>query len=106
MHYPHSEEEVKQYIEKQVYSAFENIKHEFKRRHLEVSISEVEDGMQLRVDHHHEINFIYKVVSRETVPPSFLIGRTEAEERAIFPSRGILREGGQNYDVMDWTQED
>ncbi len=71
MHYPHSEEEVKQYIEKQVYSAFENIKHEFKRRHLEVSISEVEDGMQLRVDHHHEINFIYKVVSRETVPPKF-----------------------------------
>ncbi len=71
MHYPHSEEEVKQYIEKQVSRAFENIQHEFRRRHLEVSISEVEDGMQLRVDHHHEINFIYKVVSRETVPPSF-----------------------------------
>lgn len=50
MHYPHSEEEVKQYIEKQVSRAFENIQHEFRRRHLEVSISEVEDGMQLRVD--------------------------------------------------------
>ncbi|PJG68496.1 BCCT family transporter [Acinetobacter seifertii] len=106
MHYPHSEEEVKQYIEKQVYSAFENIKHEFKRRHLEVSISEVEDGMQLRVDHHHEINFIYKVVSRETVPPSFLIGRTEAEDGQYFQAEVFLREGGQNYDVMDWTQED
>ena len=106
MHYPHSEEEVKQYIEKQVYSAFENIKHEFKRRHLEVSISEVEDGMQLRVDHHHEINFIYKVVSRETVPPSFLIGHTEAEDGQYFQAEVFLREGGQNYDVMDWTQED
>ncbi|MBJ8503891.1 choline BCCT transporter BetT [Acinetobacter seifertii] len=106
MHYPHSEEEVKQYIEKQVYSAFENIKHEFKRRHLEVSISEVEDGIQLRVDHHHEINFIYKVVSRETVPPSFLIGRTEAEDGQYFQAEVFLREGGQNYDVMDWTQED
>lgn len=51
--------------------AFENIKHEFRRRHLEVSITQLEDGMQLRVDHHNEINFIYKVVSRETVPPSF-----------------------------------
>ncbi len=30
MHYPHSEEEVKQYIEKQVSRAFENIQHEFK----------------------------------------------------------------------------
>ncbi|MFI8144591.1 BCCT family transporter [Acinetobacter sp. ABJ_C5_2] len=106
MHYPHSEEEVQQYIEKQVSRAFGNIQHEFKRRHLEVSISEVEDGMQLRVDHHHEINFIYKVVSRETVPPSFLIGRTEAEDGQYFQAEVFLREGGQNYDVMDWTQED
>lgn len=106
MHYPHSEEEVKKYIEKQVSRAFENIQHEFRRRHLEVSISEVEDGMQLRVDHHHEINFIYKVVSRETVPPSFLIGRTEAEDGQYFQAEVFLREGGQNYDVMDWTQED
>ncbi|ELW77603.1 TPA: choline BCCT transporter BetT [Acinetobacter nosocomialis] len=106
MHYPHSEEEVKQYIEKQVSRAFENIQHEFRRRHLEVSISEVEDGMQLRVDHHHEINFIYKVVSRETVPPSFLIGRTETEDGQYFQAEVFLREGGQNYDVMDWTQED
>ncbi|SSV31069.1 BCCT family transporter [Acinetobacter nosocomialis] len=106
MHYPHSEEEVKQYIEKQVSRAFENIQHEFRRRHLEVSISEVEDGMQLRVDHHHEINFIYKVVSRETVPPSFLTGRTEAEDGQYFQAEVFLREGGQNYDVMDWTQED
>ncbi|MDE3322013.1 BCCT family transporter [Acinetobacter nosocomialis] len=106
MHYPHSAEEVKQYIEKQVSRAFENIQHEFRRRHLEVSISEVEDGMQLRVDHHHEINFIYKVVSRETVPPSFLIGRTEAEDGQYFQAEVFLREGGQNYDVMDWTQED
>ncbi|MDR2250729.1 choline BCCT transporter BetT [Acinetobacter sp.] len=106
MHYPHSEQEVKQYIETQVSRAFENIQHEFKRRHLEVTMSEVEDGMQLRVDHHHEINFIYKVVSRGTVPPSFLIGRTEAEDGQYFQAEVFLREGGQNYDVMDWTQED
>ncbi|WP_218660516.1 BCCT family transporter, partial [Acinetobacter pittii] len=106
MHYPHSEEEVREYIEKQVARAFENIKHEFRRRHLEVSITQLEDGMQLRVDHHNEINFIYKVVSRETVPPSFLIGRTEAEDGQYFQAEVFLREGGQNYDVMDWTQED
>lgn len=106
MHYPHNEEEVREYIEKQVAGAFENIQHEFRRRHLEVSISQLEDGMQLRVDHHNEINFIYKVVPRETVPPSFLIGRTEAEDGQYFQAEVFLREGGQNYDVMDWTQED
>ncbi|RDF61121.1 choline transporter, partial [Acinetobacter baumannii] len=49
---PQSEEGVKQYFEKQVARAFENIQHEFRRRHLVVTISEVEDGRQLRVDQH------------------------------------------------------
>ena len=90
MHYPHSEEEVKQYIEKQVSRAFENIQHEFRRRHLEVSISEVEDGMQLRVDHHHEINFIYKVVSRETVPQVFNWSY-RSRRRSVFSSRSVFK---------------
>ena len=41
-----------------------------------------------------------------TVPPSFLIGRTDAEDGQYFQAEVFLREGGQNYDVMDWTQED
>ena len=36
----------------------------------------------------------------------FLIGRTEAEDGQYFQAEVFLREGGQNYDVMDWTQED
>lgn len=35
-----------------------------------------------------------------------LIGRTEAEDGQYFQAEVFLREGGQNYDVMDWTQED
>ena len=29
-----------------------------------------------------------------------------SRRRSVFSSRSVLREGGQNYDVMDWTQED
>jgi choline/glycine/proline betaine transport protein len=106
MHYPHSETEVQHYIDTQVRKAFESIQREFKRRHLEVEIREIENGLQLHVDHHHEINFTYKVVSHATVPPSFMLGRAEEDEANYFQAEVFLREGGQNYDVMDWTQED
>jgi choline/glycine/proline betaine transport protein len=106
MHYPHSETEVQHYIETQVRKAFESIQREFKRRHVEVEIREIENGLQLHVDHHHEINFIYKVVSHATVPPRFMLGRAEEDEANYFQAEVFLREGGQNYDVMDWTQED
>ena len=106
MHYPHSETEVQHYIDTQVREAFENIQREFKRRHLEVEIREIENGLQLHVDHHHEINFTYKVVSHATVPPSFMLGRADEDESNYFQAEVFLREGGQNYDVMDWTQED
>ncbi|UUM28018.1 choline BCCT transporter BetT [Acinetobacter colistiniresistens] len=106
MHYPDTETEVQHYIETQVRKAFESIQREFKRRHLEVEIREIENGLQLHVDHHHEINFTYKVISHATVPPSFMLGRAEEDEANYFQAEVFLREGGQNYDVMDWTQED
>ena len=106
MHYPHTETEVQHYIDTQVRKAFESIQREFKRRHLEVEIREIENALQLHVDHHHEINFTYKVVSHATVPPSFMLGRAEEDEANYFQAEVFLREGGQNYDVMDWTQED
>ncbi|MBC9229640.1 choline BCCT transporter BetT [bacterium SPL81] len=106
MHYPHTQVEVQQYIDTDVRKAFESIQREFKRRHLEVDIREIEDGLQLHVDHHHEINFTYKVINHATVPPSFMLGRAEADDTNYFQAEVFLREGGQNYDVMEWTQED
>ena len=106
MHYPHTETEVQHYIDTQVRKAFESIQREFKRRHLDVEIREIENGLQLHVDHHHEINFTYKVISHATVPPSFMLGRADEDEANYFQAEVFLREGGQNYDVMDWTQED
>ncbi|QER40888.1 BCCT family transporter [Acinetobacter suaedae] len=108
MHYPHTEDEVKQYIATQVRKAFEAVQAEFKRRKLQVSIDETEQGLRLRVDHHQEINFEYTVFSHQTTPPSFMLGQSEAEDedREYFQAEVFLREGGQNYDVMDWTQED
>ncbi|MDR7018050.1 choline BCCT transporter BetT [Acinetobacter sp. 3657] len=106
MHYPHTEGEVKQYIATQVLKAFEAVQAEFKRRKLSVAIDETEQGLRLRVDHHQEINFEYTVFSSKTTPPSFMLGQGEADDSEYFQAEVFLREGGQNYDVMDWTQED
>lgn len=105
MHYPHDKHEVDHYIETTVRKAFENIEKEFKRRQLTANIENTENGLVLKVDHQQEINFIYNVVSRETVPPSFMV-EEQPETREYFQAEVFLREGGQNYDVMDWTQED
>ncbi len=105
MHYPHSQAEVIHFIEYEVKVAFENVQAELKRRHLSVKINPIEDGLELRVDHQDEMNFIYQVVARETVPPSFMAESAEQNIR-YFQAEVFLREGGQGYDVMDWTRED
>ncbi|WP_291373795.1 choline BCCT transporter BetT [Acinetobacter sp. UBA6720] len=104
MHYPHTQLEVEQFIEQRVQAAFSAVQKEFQRRQLDVTIQKIEHGLQLRVDHHNEINFIYQVVARETQPPSFMADRLE--EQQFYQAEVFLREGGQNYDVMDWTLED
>jgi choline/glycine/proline betaine transport protein len=105
MHYPHTQQEVEQFIQQDVQHAFLQVQKEFQRRQLEVTIRPVEQGLQLRVDHHNEINFIYQVVSRETQPPSFMADARE-QDQPFYQAEVFLREGGQNYDVMDWTLED
>ena len=104
MHYPHTREEVERYIELTVSQAFSNLQKEFKRRHLDVTVNSIDDGLQLRVNHQDEINFIYQVVVQEKNTPSFMMDSeviTQDYQAEVF-----LREGGQNYDIIEWTQED
>ena len=105
MHYPHTQEEVQQYIHNTVNKAFLSFQSELKRRRLHVAISPLEDGIQLRVDHQDEINFIYQVNATQTLSPSFM---SELENAGVdsYQAEVFLREGGQGYDVMEWTQED
>jgi len=105
MHYPHTQEEVQQYIHNTVNKAFLSFQSELKRRRLHVVISPLEDGIQLRVDHQDEINFIYQVNATQTLSPSFM---SELENASVdsYQAEVFLREGGQGYDVMEWTQED
>lgn len=105
MHYPHSQVEVEQFIQDTVQQAFLKLEKEFAVRNLEVKIDQIADGLQLSVDHRKEINFIYQVVARSTTPPSFMTEQTK-QEVEYFQAEVFLREGGQHYDVMEWTVDD
>ncbi|MDM1246204.1 choline BCCT transporter BetT [Acinetobacter sp. R933-2] len=106
MHYPHTHHEVEQYIQTVVRQAFENIQREFKRRHLDVKIQEIEEGLVLSVDHQSEVNFVYKVFNHVTEAASFMLDEQHENIDTFYQAEVFLREGGQGYDVMDWTQED
>lgn len=105
MHYSHTQEEVQAYIQTTVNNAFLSFQNELKRRQLQVKITKLEQGMQLQVDHQDEMNFIYQVVATKTLSPSFMSGMDTTEENS-YQAEVFLREGGQSYDVMEWTQED
>ena len=106
MHYPHHQEDVRNFIEKDIQRAFQSIQREFVRRGLAVQIQPVPDGVQLKVDHQDEHHFIYQVILRETAAPSFMLNESHADMDGFYQAEVFLKEGGQNYDVMDWTQED
>lgn len=105
MHYAHNEQEVREYIQSEVRQAFLSIQKEFQHRHHAVIIDEIEQGLCLRVDHQDEANFVYAVVARQILPPSFMPSQDE-DAGQYFQAEVFLNEGGQNYDVMEWTRED
>jgi len=45
------------------------------------------------------------VVARQILPPSFMPSQDE-DAGQYFQAEVFLNEGGQNYDVMEWTRED
>ena len=106
MHYPHTQNEVNDYVQQHVQRAFESIQREFKRRHLVVNIYAVDDGLALSVDHQSELNFVYKVLTHQTEAASLMLDEQHQDIDAFYQAEVVLREGGQGYDVMDWTQED
>lgn len=105
MHYPHTKQEVEQYIQQTVSPALHAMAQELKQRQLQVTVENIEHGMVLRVDHRNEINFIYQVTVRETLPPSFM-REQYPDIQEYYQAEVALREGGQNYDLMNWTEND
>ena len=74
-------------------------------------ISDTDDErIRLEVDLGNELNFIYEVRLRGYNSPAFAMAAMDNDEQQVeqhryYRAEVYLKEGGQNYDVMGWNQE-
>ncbi|MDU4584375.1 MAG: BCCT family transporter [Enterobacter hormaechei] len=69
-----------------------------------------DDRIRLEVDLGNELNYIYEVRLRGYNSPTFALAamdndEQQAEQHRYYRAEVYLKEGGQNYDVMGWNQE-
>ncbi|EFI34857.1 choline/carnitine/betaine transporter [Desulfonatronospira thiodismutans ASO3-1] len=108
--YQPTKKEVLNFIQQTVWPAMEEVAQEMEMRGIQTSIQEGEDGrVWLEVLHGEEIDFFYSVRPREYEPPAFTLRATSVnrpgQERKYYRAEVHLREGGQDYDIMNWTKD-
>ena len=69
-----------------------------------------DDRIRFEVDLGNELNFIYEVRLRGYNSPTFALAAMDADEHQAeqhryYRAEVYLKEGGQDYDVMGWNQE-
>jgi len=87
------------------------VQEELNKQGTRSTISDAaDDRIRFEVDLGDELNFIYEVRLRGYNAPTFAISGLEsdeqqAEQHKYYRAEIYLKEGGQNYDVMGWNQE-
>jgi hypothetical protein len=108
IHHP-KREEVIRFLDEVVRPALNEVADEFRRQNLAAEVSEGEDGrVWVEVRHGDEIDFFYSVRPRPYEPPTFVMRDTRSsrlEALKYFRAEVHLKEGGQDYDVMGWSQD-
>jgi choline/glycine/proline betaine transport protein len=89
--------------------AMRSFASELSERGVSARVVANDDGLSVRleVSHGHEVDFIYEVRARHHRLPDASLGVTDhaAQKEGFFRAEVHLAEGGQDYDVMGWTQE-
>ena len=102
VHHP-GRNEVLEHMEKVIRPALAKVAHE----RTEVAHDE-KDRLWIEVNHGEEADFFYSVHVRPYTPPTFIMRDTSSkrgEKLRYYRAEVYLKEGGQDYDVMDWTEE-
>ena len=108
IHHP-SHQEVLHFMERTVEPCFQKLKEEFSKRALVATVERDElDRVWIEVDHGDEQAFFYSVHARPYIPPSFVVRDTSkrrSEELQYYRAEVYLKEGGQDYDIMGWSED-
>ncbi len=95
--------DAKDFLTNTVLVVFEKISDQFKKRGLHTSITHdpKKKMAQFKVELGEEMDFIYGVKLLETEVPDYARRMVDSSFRAEV----FLREGGQDYDVIGWSQD-
>jgi len=102
---------VKRFMDDVIQPAMTLVQEELSKQGTRSTISDAaDDRIRFEVDLGDELNFIYEVRLRGYNTPTFAISGLEsdeqqAEQHKYYRAEIYLKEGGQNYDVMGWNQE-
>lgn len=107
IHHPYRNE-VMAFLDRVVEPSFRQVAAEFSKRELNAAVARDEnDRVWIEVEHGDEQKFFYSVHARPYVPPSFVVrdtSRRRSEELRYYRAEVYLLEGGQDYDVMGWSE--
>lgn len=103
---------VKRFMDEVIQSAMSQVQDELSKQGTLSHINaESEDRLRFEVDLSNELNFIYEVRLRDYSSPAFAFdglndgNDLQADQHKYYRAEVYLKEGGQNYDVMGWNQE-
>ncbi len=102
---------VKRFMDDVIHPAMVLVEDELTKQGTRSSIDlSGEDRIRLEVDLGEELNFIYEVRLRGYNSPAFALAgldtnEQQTEQHKYYRAEIYLKEGGQNYDVMGWNQE-
>lgn len=101
---------VKRFMSEVIQPAMVMVETELAKQNTRSSIDDSHDNrMRFEVDLGDDLNFVYEVRLRAYIQPAFaLVGLKDEErdeEHKYYRAEIHLKEGGQDYDVMSWTQE-
>jgi choline/glycine/proline betaine transport protein len=98
---------VEHFIDTKVSNAMEKLQVAFQERHLNASITKLNNGLQFRVDLESEQDFIYQIIINTFKQPEFSHSdaSASAEDNDEYCRAEVhLEEGGQDYDIMSWSR--
>ncbi|MEQ9022117.1 MAG: choline BCCT transporter BetT [Pseudomonadales bacterium] len=101
--------EVLEFMRNRVRPSLDKVAAEFCEQGLESEVSEDDQArLWISVNHGDEQDFFYSVHARPYVPPTFVMRDTTSrrgEKLRYYRAEVYLKEGGQDYDIMGWTDE-
>ena len=101
-----SKTKVLSFLVKNVAPALKQVSKELNNNQIATAVTTESDRVVLTVSHVDQPDFIYAVRARTHLQPDLLEeGCEQDEEQSYYRAEVHLAEGGQDYDIMSWSED-